>query len=204
LSTKSLNDRGDFRFWHFSGPRKMSGSSLANDCQRASLLSRSEKSPAEAGRGSPDHLREVGAEGVVHHRMKNGRRAYSSIVPVTGGLAKIVNAGGIIVGAKFQHSARVVTRRCVDLRAIALTSEKNAGASAARASRAPPALREPRHRCLARRLVAVSYALSSEMKMPEVCDLENHKCDNGDDQECRQCNQFMPCIKHPIASNSSA
>jgi hypothetical protein len=37
------------------------------------------------------------------------------------------------------------------------------------------------------------------MKVPEVCDLENHKCDDGDDQECRQCNYFMPCIKHPLA-----
>jgi hypothetical protein len=44
----------------------------------------------------------------------------------------------------------------------------------------------------------------SEMKVPEVCDLENHKCDNGDDQECRQCNYFMPCIKHTIAPDSSA
>jgi hypothetical protein len=67
-----------------------------------------------------------------------------------------------------------------------------------------PTLSERRHRSLARRLVSVSCALSSEIKVPEVCDLENHKCDNGDDQECRQCNQFMPCIKHPIPSNSSA
>ena len=51
----------------------------------------------------------------------------------------------------------------------------------------------------ARRLVAVGSALPSEMKMPEVCNFENHKCDNGDDQECRQCNHLMPCLKHPIA-----
>src|SRR5262245_66626494 len=67
-----------------------------------------------------------------------------------------------------------------------------------------PALCERGLRPLARGFVAVSCALSSEMKVPEVCDLENHKCDNGDDQQCRQCNQFMSCIKQPIASNSSA
>jgi len=41
--------------------------------------------------------------------------------------------------------------------------------------------------------------LPSEMKVPEVCDFENHKCDNGDEQEARQCNHFMPCLKHPIS-----
>jgi hypothetical protein len=45
----------------------------------------------------------------------------------------------------------------------------------------------------------MSGAPSSEMKVPEVCDLENHKCDNGDNQECTQCNHFMACLKHPIA-----
>jgi hypothetical protein len=45
----------------------------------------------------------------------------------------------------------------------------------------------------------MSGAPSSEMKVPEVCDLENHKCDNSDNQECRQRNYFTPCIKHPIA-----
>jgi hypothetical protein len=63
----------------------------------------------------------------------------------------------------------------------------------------PPALGERRHRSLARRFIAVGRALPSEMKVPEVCDLENHKCDNGDNQECRQRNHFMPCLKHPIA-----
>jgi hypothetical protein len=47
---------------------------------------------------------------------------------------------------------------------------------------------------------AVGRALRSEMKVPEVCNFENHKCDNGDEHEGRQCNHFMPCLKHPIAS----
>jgi hypothetical protein len=47
---------------------------------------------------------------------------------------------------------------------------------------------------------AVGRALRSEVKVPEVCNFENHKCDNGDEHEGRQCNHFMPCLKHPIAS----
>jgi hypothetical protein len=63
---------------------------------------------------------------------------------------------------------------------------------------------ERSHRSLAGRFVAVNCALPSEMELPEVCDLENHKCDTGDDQECRQCNHFMTCIKHRIAPDCSA
>jgi hypothetical protein len=52
-----------------------------------------------------------------------------------------------------------------------------------------PALSERRHRSLARRLIlCVGGAPSLEMKVTEVRDLENHKCDNGDNQECRQRN----------------